>query len=74
MTEKKEDTPKKWTAAEKRERIVKFVRELVRDNKGAYLNDRRFRQDFYRAHRALLEDLGQVMPELGEALEAEYLH
>ena len=65
---------KKWNAAEKRERLIKFVRELVRDNKGAYLNDKRFRQDFYRAHRALMADLGHALPELAEPLEAEYLH
>jgi len=69
-----EDKKEKWTASEVKQRLMVFVRQLVRDNQGAYLNDRTFREAYYRSARSLLEDLETKHPELAEPLEFEYRH
>ncbi len=70
-----EDTQKtKWTPSEVKQRLVIFVRQMVRDNSGAYLNDKTFREAYYRAQRNLLEDLSEKLPELSEALDYDYKH
>ena len=69
-----EDKKEKWTSSEVKQRLMVFVRQMVRDNRGAYLNDRTFRESYYKAQRSLMTDLGEKLPELGEALDYEYRH
>jgi hypothetical protein len=74
MTDTEIESRKRKSKEEQRQLLIRFVRTLVRDQRAAFTNDKRFRDSYKVATRKLHSDLLEDLPEIADPLDNTFIH